>query len=117
MKHLLQSFYLLLFLCLLGIFIPSTAARTQDSITNVQRQTSHQLKVQGRIGEDVSQTENSKEPTKPDNGRVTIVADTSNLDKLPKTGSTGAPLIYLGMALLIGWAILVKRVVNQRQTP
>jgi LPXTG-motif cell wall-anchored protein len=115
----LKCVYLLIILILLGNIFPQTVtAETQNSLTNVQKQTSHQLTVRGRIGEepdknDVLEEENSQ----PEKDRKIIVADVLKIGRLPKTGMVGEPLIYLGLALLVLWGILVKKkVTTQRQS-
>ncbi|MCD4985400.1 LPXTG cell wall anchor domain-containing protein [Enterococcus gallinarum] len=111
MKRLWKSFYLLPMIILLGSFVSKTvlAAEAQNSWTNVQKQPSYQLTVRGRIGEENYPIDDPKDEPDPDNGRKIIVGDGSKLGKLPKTGSVGEPFIFLGLALLVLWGILVRK--------
>ncbi|MCC4044557.1 LPXTG cell wall anchor domain-containing protein [Enterococcus gallinarum] len=111
MKRLWKCFYLLMMLILLGNILPQTVtAETQNSLTHVQKQPSHQLTVQGRVGEEpVKNDVLEKENSQPEKDRKIIVADASKIGRLPQTGSMGEYLMYLGLALLVLWGILVKK--------
>ncbi|MUO31949.1 LPXTG cell wall anchor domain-containing protein [Enterococcus gallinarum] len=111
MKRLWKGFYLLPMIILLGSFVPKTtlAAEAQNSLINVQQQPSYQLTVRGRIGEENSPIDEPKDEPDLDDGKKTIVADGTKIGRLPKTGSVGEPFIFLGLALLMLWAVLVRK--------
>ncbi|WP_288551540.1 MULTISPECIES: hypothetical protein [Enterococcus] len=117
MKRLWKDFFLLIILILLGnLCIQTVTAEAQNSLTNVQKQPTHQLTVRGRIGEDDSSDDDPESDLTLNDGRKTIVADGSKIGKFPETGNIGEKFIYLGLTLLVLWGLAVKKKLSdQRQ--